>query len=52
MSGAGWAAMASMVLSSNLKQAKLQFELGLLGDHTPGVLVKPKSLPPQPPHTA
>ncbi len=34
--------MASMVLSSNLKQAKLQLELWLAGDHEPGVLVNPK----------
>ena len=50
--GSGSATIASIVLNSNLNAAKLQFGLGLFGDHTPGVLVNPKSLPPHAPHTA
>ena len=52
MYGAGWDIIASMALKSNLKQAKLQFELGFCVDQAPGVLVKPKLFPPQAPHTA
>jgi hypothetical protein len=33
--------MASIVLSSNLNAAKLQFELPLSGAQTPGVVVNP-----------
>ena len=50
--GEGWAKIASRVLRSNLKTAILQFGLGFWGDQLPGVDVKPKSFPPQAPHTA
>ena len=52
ISGAGWAAAASIVLSSNLKVAILQFELWFVSAKLPEVVVKPVSFPPQAPHTA
>jgi hypothetical protein len=45
-------ATAFTSFKSNLKAAKLQLLLGFETDQTPGVVVKPYSLPPHPPQTA
>ena len=50
--GKGFAKAACILFNSNLNTAKLQFVLLFVGDHTPGVLVKPKSFPPHAPQTA
>ena len=52
MRGAGCAAAASILLSSNLNVAMLQLLLTFSSAYAPGVVVKPKLFPPHAPHTA